>query len=295
MKFSRLRLLIQVIFAAATNGYLSGFVNGGIYKGATKGICVPGLNCYSCPGALFSCPIGGVQAFLASANTKFPFYVLGFMFAFGAVLGRTVCGFLCPFGLVQDLLFKIPFLKKLKTLPGERGLRVIKYGVLIAFVILLPLTVRDIAGVGAPWFCKLICPSGTLFAGIPLVSANEGMQQAAGGLFALKLSVLIFLLLLSLALWRPFCRYLCPLGAFYGLFNGIAPVRLRVDEKKCVKCKKCQAACGFDLPVYRTPSHKECVRCGKCITVCPTRAITIGAGKIRLPKNEIPANGKKRA
>lgn len=287
MGFSRLRLLIQVIFTAATNGYFIGFANGTIYKGALKQFCIPGLNCYSCPGALFSCPIGGLQSFLYAADTKFPFYVLGFMFAFGALMGRTVCGFLCPFGLVQDLVFKIPFFKKIKTLPGEKALRMLKYLVLLGLVILAPLFIRDIAGVGAPWFCKLLCPSGTLFAGIPLVSLNEGMRDAAGGLFILKLSILIALLVLSLVLWRPFCRYLCPLGAFYGFFNKFALIRLRVDEDACIKCGKCQKACDMSLPIYKNPSSVECVRCGKCMPVCPTGAITINGGKIKVKGNEV--------
>lgn len=181
-----LRLWVQVIVAAVTNGYLIGFVKGKIFTGWTKQLCVPGLNCYSCPGALGSCPIGSLQAVLGSRNYKFAFYVTGFLMVVGAVFGRFVCGWLCPFGLVQDLLYKIPFFKKLRKLPGDRWLKYLKYVILIGFVILLPLFAVDIVGQGSPWFCKYICPAGTLEGGIPLVFSNSALQAAVGWLFAWK-------------------------------------------------------------------------------------------------------------
>ena len=149
-----LRTWVQIGFAALSNGYAAGFMRGNIYKGPLKFICVPGLNCYSCPGALGSCPIGAFQSVLASRNYHFAFYVSGFLIFFGALLGRLTCGWLCPFGLVQDLLHKIPVPKKRKLLPGDKFLKYLKYVILIGFVILLPLTVLDIVGQGQPWFCK---------------------------------------------------------------------------------------------------------------------------------------------
>ena len=152
---------------------------GSIYKGPGKFICLPGLNCYSCPGALGSCPIGSLQAVIGSRSYRFSFYVAGFLLLFGALFGRLVCGWLCPFGLVQDLLYKIPFVKKLRRLPGDRWLKYLKYVILAGFVIVLPLTVLDIVGQGQPWFCKYICPSGTLFAGIPLIASNPAAASRA--------------------------------------------------------------------------------------------------------------------
>ena len=271
------RTLVQLAFAALTNGYAAGFAQGKIYRGPGKLVCVPGLNCYSCPGAVGSCPLGSLQAVLTGRTHKFPFYVLGFLLLFGALFGRLVCGWLCPFGLVQDLLHKIPFVKKLRRLPGERALRYLKYAVLVGFVIVLPLVVLDIVGQGQPWFCKYICPSGTLFAGIPLIASNPPLRAALGWLFTWKAAILLALVLLSIVLWRPFCRYLCPLGAIYGLFNPVAVYRFRIDEGRCTDCGACKAACKLDINVRRTPNSAECVRCGACRRACPHGAIRTGS------------------
>ena len=270
------RTLVQLAFAALTNGYAAGFAQGKIYRGPGKLVCAPGLNCYSCPGAVGSCPLGSLQAVLTGRTHKFPFYVLGFLLLFGALFGRLVCGWLCPFGLVQDLLHKIPFVKKLRRLPGERALRYLKYAVLVGFVIVLPLVVLDIVGQGQPWFCKYICPSGTLFAGIPLIASNPPLRAALGWLFTWKAAILLALVLLSIVLWRPFCRYLCPLGAIYGLFNPVAVYRFRIDEDRCTDCGACKAACKLDIDVRRTPNSAECVRCGACRRACPHGAIRTG-------------------
>ncbi len=282
------RAWVQIGFTALTNGYAAGFVKGEIYRGPTKAFCVPGLNCYSCPGALGSCPIGALQAVLGSRDYRFAFYVVGFLMFFGALLGRFVCGWLCPFGLVQDLLHKIPFVKKLRKLPGDRWLKYLKYVILAGFVIVLPLTVLDVVGQGQPWFCKYICPSGTLLAGIPLVGTNPALQGALGWLFTWKAAVLAVLVLLSVAVYRPFCRYLCPLGAVYGLFNPIAFHRFQIDAEKCTRCGKCQKACKLDIPVYKTPNSPECIRCGDCRRACPHGAVCTAH---QMQKREKEASG----
>ena len=204
---------------------------------------------------------------------------------FGAVFGRFVCGWLCPFGLVQDLLYKIPFPKKLKKLPGDKWLKNLKYVIFAVFVVLLPLTVLDIIGQGSPWFCKYICPSGTLFGALPLFAADEGIRGTAGGLFGWKTAVLVFLVLLSVVVYRPFCRYLCPLGAVYSVFNPIAFYRYKVDADKCIKCGKCQKACKMDIKVYEKPNDPECIRCGDCVKACPYGAICPSV-KLKKKKSE---------
>lgn len=272
-KHGRLRLAVQLCFTAVSNGYLRGFVEGKIFTGKSKLVCVPGLNCYSCPGALGSCPLGSLQATLGDRNYKFAFYVLGFLMLFGALLGRLVCGWLCPFGLVQDLLYRIPFVKKLKKLPGDRFLKWLKFVLLAVLVILLPLFAVDVFGQGKPWFCEYVCPSGTLMAGIPLVAVNEGLRAVIGWLYAWKVALLIVILLLSVLVYRPFCRYLCPLGAIYGLFNPVALYRYRIDAEKCTKCGACQRACKLDIKTFEKPNSIECIRCGDCTSACPHGAI----------------------
>ncbi len=271
---NKIRLLIQLAFTAISNGYIKGFAQGQIFTGATKYLCVPGMNCYSCPGALGSCPIGALQATLNARQYKMSLYVLGLMTVFGTLLGRFVCGFLCPFGLIQDLLFKIPFVKKIRRLPGEKGLRWLRFVFLGIFVILLPLFVIDITGLGEPWFCKWICPVGTLEGGIPLVLLNNAMRGAAGFLFRWKLVILAVTLLSSIIIYRPFCRYVCPLGAVYGLFNKISLYRIKIDSLKCTGCTACQKTCKLDIPVWKNPDSMDCIRCGECKTACPHSAIS---------------------
>lgn len=272
-KVSKIRLMVQIAFAALTNGYIKGFARGRIYEGDLKYVCVPGMNCYSCPGALGSCPIGSLQATLNSREYTISLYVFGIIALFGTIFGRFVCGFLCPFGLIQDLLFKIPFVKKIRSLKGEKYFRWIRYFILAVFVILLPMFVVDITGLGKPWFCKYICPVGTLEGGIPLVLLDKSMRAAAGFLFKWKLVILCITVLVSIIIYRPFCRYICPLGAIYGLFNKVSFLRYKVEETKCTKCGACQKACKLDIKVYESPNSLACIRCGECKKACPNKAI----------------------
>ena len=270
------RRRIQLLWAFLTNSYLAGFVQGKIYTGKLKNLCVPGLNCYSCPGALGSCPIGALQATIGSRNFKLAFYVSGFLIFAGALVGRFVCGWLCPFGLIQDLLHKIPFPQKIRTFRGDRLLRRLKYVVLILFVILLPMFLTDILGQGSPWFCKLICPAGTLEGGIPLVLLSSAMRGAIGWLYAWKNLLLLILILLSVLIYRPFCKYLCPLGAVYSIFNPLSVFRYRVDEEKCTGCGACARVCKMNCEPTKNANDPECIRCGLCKKVCPTNAVCSG-------------------
>ena len=275
-RINHLRRTIQGSWAILSNGYLAGFAGGRIYTGKLKSICLPGLNCYSCPGSLGSCPIGSLQAVLSSAKFRFSFYLLGFFLLVGTLLGRLVCGFLCPFGLIQELLQKIPFPNKVKTFRGDRMLRYAKYIILLVFVVLLPLFVADAAGNGSPWFCKWICPVGTLEGGIPLVSTNTMLQDAVGFLFKYKLAILAVTILLSIIVYRPFCKYICPLGAIYAVFNMVSIHRYNVNESKCTHCGRCASACPMNINPQKEANHPECIRCGNCKDVCDVSAITSG-------------------
>lgn len=271
-RISNLRLWVQIIFTALTNGYVLGFAKGKIYQGGSKQVCVPGLNCYSCPGAVGSCPIGSLQAVIGSRNFNVSFYVIGFLMIIGSLMGRFVCGWLCPFGLIQDLLHKIP-IKKIQKVPGDQYLRYLKYVVLVVFVIGMPLLLTGKSGYSSPWFCKLICPSGTLLGGLPLVSTNPNLQKVIGFLFGWKMGILLLVVVGSILIYRPFCKYLCPLGAIYGLVNRFSLYRYEIDSSKCTKCGLCHKKCEMGVKVYETPNSAECIRCGKCMEVCPHHAI----------------------
>lgn len=264
---------VQALWTLLTNSYLTGFLQGKIYRGNLKKICLPGLNCYSCPGAIGACPIGAMQAVIGSWNFKFAFYVAGFLMFMGAVTGRFVCGWLCPFGLIQDLLHKIPFPKKITTFPGDKPLRKLKYVVLVLFVILLPMFLVDILGQGAPYFCKFICPAGTLEGGLPLVLLNKSMHSAIGWLYAWKNLLLFVTIIISLFIYRPFCKYICPLGAIYSVFNPVSVFRYRVDKNKCTDCGACANACKMQVNPAENANDLECIRCGACKKACPVKAI----------------------
>ena len=273
-KQSRIRTWLQAAWFVLTNSYLRGYTKGMIFTGNTKVVCVPGLNCYSCPGALAACPMGSLQAVMGDSTFRISLYVFGMLAALGALFGRLVCGWMCPFGLFQDLLHKIPVKIRKKNLPGHKYLKYLKYVILIVFPILLVSIVTDLTGTSSPWFCEWICPSGTLLGGIPLVTANAGLRAAAGFRFIWKMGILIVLTILAIIYYRPFCKYLCPLGAIYSLFNPISSYRLVIDRDRCVSCGTCQKACGMDIRTFETPNSLECIRCGSCMSACPVGAIS---------------------
>lgn len=263
------RKLIQVICALLYNCNFTGFAEGKIYQGDIKGVCVPGLNCYSCPGAVGSCPLGSLQTALLSSRYKFPYYILGMLLLFGVIFGRVVCGFLCPFGLLQELLYKIPS-KKMQKNKWTRRLSLLKYMILIVFVIGIPLFLA------VPGFCKYICPAGTLEGGIFLVAMNERLQALIGRLFSWKMAVLAVVVLSAVFIFRSFCRFICPLGAFYALFHKVSIVGMKLDEEKCNGCNACVAHCKMDV---KRVGDRECIQCGECIDKCGQCALSF-KGKI---------------
>ena len=272
----RIRFTVQLLYTIITNGYAYGFLSGKIYRGNLKYVCVPGLNCYSCPGALASCPIGALQALLNRQGYEIPFGVLGFLFVFGSLLGRFVCGWLCPFGLLQDLLHKIPLFRKRKRLPFHHILKYGKYAVLLLLVCIGSWFLFGGSFAKIPAFCKYLCPSGTFFGALPLLAANESLRGQIGPLFFWKLGILVGILCLSIKVYRPFCQYLCPLGAVYGWFNRFSLVQIRWEKEKCISCMACQRACPLGLKPEEISVSPECIRCGACRAACPASCIHFG-------------------
>ena len=234
-KIASLRGGIQAAATLLTNIHLPNLFRGKIYQGNAKTVCVPGLNCYSCPAATGACPIGAFQAVVGSSQFKFTYYITGFFILLGVMLGR--------------------------------------YMILFVFVIFLPIFITNSIGMGDPFFCKYICPQGVLEGAIPLSLGNTAIRSALGKLFSFKLIILIMVILLSILFYRPFCKWICPLGAIYSLFNKISFLSIKVEDDKCVGCHQCTKVCKMDVDVIKSPNHPECIRCGACMKACPKDAI----------------------
>ncbi len=285
------RRLIQVYAALLFNANIKGFAEGRIYKGAVKNICTPGLNCYSCPGAVGACPLGSLQNAMSTSGKTVPFYVVGIILLYAILFGRWICGFLCPFGLIQDLVHKIktPKLGKNRL---TRALSYAKYVILAFFVFAIPLVYL---GTAMPGFCKYICPAGTLEGAIGLLShpENASLMDMLGGLFTWKFLLLVLIVGACVLIYRFFCRFLCPLGALYGLFNRFALVGVKLERDACTDCGLCKGKCKVDI---RQVGDHECIMCGECMDVCPTGAIRWKGPKILLPPQaiggEIATKGK---
>ena len=277
------RKWMQLYFALLFNANIKGFINikgmhnGQIYKGDTKNVCMPGLNCYSCPGAVTACPLGSLQNAIGDHGALF--YVCGILVLYGILFGRMICGWLCPFGWIQELLHKIKTPKVRKS-PITRILSYFKYVVLVFFCVIIPLMYAS------PGFCKFICPAGTLEGGVGLLSnpVNEGEMARLGPLFTWKFLLMVSVVIGCIFIFRLFCRFLCPLGALYALFNRISVFGIKLNRDKCVDCNRCISHCKMDI---RHVGDTECIQCGECISVCPTDAIQWKGPKILLPKNVI--------
>lgn len=265
------RRIVQIIAALGINSYFIGFLEGRIYQGSLKKFCVPGLNCSSCPGAWGACPIGMLQAGVAGM-LSFPttLLIIGFILIAGISLGRLVCGWFCPFGLIQELIYKLPGPK----LEPDRlkSLAYLKYMVLIIFVILLP--ALGIWGLSSMAFCRYICPVEVLEATLPLTIVKPALMSMVSLGLVLKTVFLLALLILAIVISKPFCRFICPLGAIYSVFNPISLYRLQLDTHKCNGCGSCQEKCPVNIAVFEAPNHPECIRCNECLP-CPAEALDI--------------------
>ncbi len=280
MEFAR--KWVQILFGLLTNANWAFPFTRSIYQGPLKVICSPGLNCYSCPSSTTYCPVGSLQNILGGikislSNNQYFFglSVIGALGVLGAMFGRMICGWACPFGLIQELLHKIPSRK----FSISRSLNYGKYAMLLVVVILFPLIMVDEFGGSSPWFCKFICPAGTLEAGLPMLLLQPNLTSTIGALFYNKLAILLSVLLWSVAASRPFCRTLCPLGAFYGLMNRFRMVKLKLDETRCTNCKACHHVCPMGVKFNENPDDPECISCLACLhKACKFEAISIEIG-----------------
>jgi len=291
------RKWVQTLITFLTNGYLAFPASRSIYQGPMKAICAPGLNCYSCPAATAACPIGSIQQLMS--NIRFSMetgqfhiglYVFGFLGVLGGFFGRMVCGWACPFGLFQELLYKLPSPKKFDV---PRYLRFFKFAILAVMVILLPLFAIDQFGAGQTWFCKYLCPAGTLEAGIPMLLLQPDLQRTVGLLFFNKMTILILFIVWSVLASRPFCRTTCPLGAFYALFTKVKLIKLHWHEDRCTRCKACHHVCPMGVKFNETPEDTECISCLRCMNqACKYGAISLQIGGLPMQSPATAAKPK---
>ena len=227
-----------------------------------KGIHFPAMNCYACPLSNFACPIGTLQHFVIIR--QIPFFTLGMLGIIGAFFGRMSCSWLCPFGFLQSILYKI----KVPKLSLSNRFGWLRYVILIVLVIIIPFITLE------PWFSKL-CPVGTIQAGIPWLILQPDLRELVGWLFGLKIFILIFFLIWSMVTSRPFCRFICPLGAIYSIFNKISAFQFKIDKEVCKECGICNEVCPMKINVLEGSQQSQCIRCMECVKACPYGAIKI--------------------
>jgi len=236
----------------------------------------PFLNCQACEMATGACPVGQVQTSLMSGS--FPYLAGGVILATVSLLGRWLCGWLCPFGLFSDITDRG---STRRCSPGHRWRA---GGFVVAALLLVGVGVFGWMGITnmAP-FCSTVCASGKLYGLLPYyattASGEVAQLSASGGQAALIFHALLFALLIVAMIaisGRVFCRYLCPLGAILGLGNRIAAVRIVHHERSCTGCDRCLDDCpmGIDLANKDFLTQNSCIRCGRCVAICKQDART---------------------
>ncbi len=280
------RRFVQYLWLFLSNGYLAFPFSKTLYQGPLKILCSPGLNCYSCPAATLYCPLGSLQQLLLGLRFNLQtgsyyigMYVVGCMGVLGALFGRFICGWACPFGLFQELLHKIP--SPTYTVPPL--LRWGKYITLLFLVILFPLLLVDSYNMGQPWFCKYLCPAGTLEAGIPMLLLLPELRTVIGTLFWGKLFLALFYITWSVVASRPFCQTSCPLGGFYALLSKYSLLKLVHIQENCTRCGECHGVCPVDIRFNENPESCDCIKCLKCKhEACNFNAIELDVAGYRL-------------
>lgn len=226
-------------------------------------VCGTVFHCYSCPLATFACPIGVIANF--SALWLFPFLAVGLLLLAGALVGALWCGWVCPFGMMQDAIATIPTPKF--RLPAWTGY--FRYAVLVGLVLAVPFFL----GKDHPLFFCSVCPAGALEGAFPTMAQAALAGESVVWPNALKLTILGAVLAVMLFTLRPWCRVLCPLGAIYGLFNRVSFLNLRYSAEDCNDCGLCESECRYGVLPSRSLSDSRCIRCFEC-TRC--RGIDIG-------------------
>lgn len=210
------------------------------------------------------CPFGGVETMYAWAVGGNSLCATGIsnLFAFGAIvlslllLRRAFCSHACPIGTVSEWTTSLGRRlgwKPLRVPPTlDKALGLLKYGVLV-LIIWITWSVAELV-------FRAACPAYALL-GRHGEDITNWAYIVSGGI-----------VLLSLFLTMPFCRWLCPLAAVMNPLSRLGLVRVTRDESSCVSCGKCARACPMEIPVDKVAvvDHARCITCSSCVDVCPT-------------------------
>ncbi|MFW5782734.1 MAG: 4Fe-4S binding protein [Candidatus Muiribacteriaceae bacterium] len=270
-----MRRLIQFVMFFIINPVLPNYFKGTIYQGPLKSFCVPALNCWSCPAATYSCPIGAIQNSVSYFKYHISLYTISILGLTVFFTGRLFCSFACPFGLLQDLIHKIPS-KKTKIFKPKW--KYSKFVILVIFVFILPFLTKD------PWFSK-ICPAGFYLASLPLIAGDRSILDNISYFFYIKLFLSSVFFVAAVRISRPFCQYVCPVGAIFELMRPWSLLKIKVNNDTCISCDLCMKTCPMDIPIYKTT--RDCIQCGNCVKACPNGSIKIEHKLIKKKEAEV--------
>jgi ferredoxin-type protein NapH len=230
------------------------------------------FHCYGCPWSSFACPIGLMANFAAAAPNPSlaaaPLLLAGVLLVAGGLVGSLICGWMCPFGYLQDLLAHVPVPKI--AIPNVLGH--FRYVVLLGLVIALPWWLGAGHGgkKGVPYeqqsvsICRL-CPAGGIEAALPY--SIRGLARGQGWKLSHQRVVIITAFLAgSIIMFRPWCKIFCPLGGFLSFFNRVSIFHLRFKRQACYACNTCRSRCAMGVEVERHVNVTQCIRCTECTT-----------------------------
>ena len=240
------------------------------------------INCQSCELATGACPLGTFQ--MSLLHKQIPLALIGQLLLTGIISGRLVCGWLCPYGFLSDIFDKLPG----KRMKPPHKIIYFKYAVFFVFLSSsLIYLFKD--RTDSLFYCSFICPAGFYY-GVLEYAFTTGLHALLEDMpfvhFMLVYHFIIAILVIvgSIKLGgRFYCKYACPLGTIYGLFNRIALIRMSLNRNKCINCRLCEKMCPMQISVRANDhcSQSSCILCGRCKNVCPTDKIQFSINMFR--------------